>query len=859
MWKNSEIILLLLYYISIVGFTNGNNTYIGLYQISSIKGKEIRLPCDITPPQGDTVSMVIWYKSDKDMPIYIYDSRSKAIPSHWSDDSILRSRGSFENTLIPPALIIVQAEETDSSFYRCRVDFRKSKTKNFLHNVTIIVPPVSIRITDERNQELTSTTGSYSEGQEMTLLCSVSGGTPPPSVYWWKDSLLSDTSYFSPTPGVYQNFLNVSKLSRLDMNSNFSCTGDNTNMTAPLIRSVSVNMFLVPTEARIIIHNELLIASKPTRISCLVFGSRPPAEIQWFLNGDILLVTETTEAGIHEGETTRSTIMFTPTASDDKKQLTCRATNHMVSGLNFIEESTRLPVEYPPLARVRLGRGIRPDNIKEGDDVYFECKTTSNPAPSKIIWKKDGNILSNKIGSGHFLTSHSLVIRQVTRKASGSYTCSATNLRGTGESSPIQLDVLRSPTCLQSQRVDVTASKGETVYLPCVLESYPPAVKIKWHFNRTAEFIDMTINQIMVTSIDELKNKDLLPILENLNLTSSFLRKHDLSVLKIQPNTSQDFGFFYCLGTNIIGSTKQPCVFNVLESEIPHTPANCTVKMPTKSSIDVECNESFDGNLQQNFLLEILDVQTNEVLFNLTSRTPEFSFLLEGQTSSVRSYHVTIDEQQAEFTNSTIVCKIYSFNKLGKSEPALLQTVVRRLIDSSNEKSTETSYLTIIGCISGGLLVAVLLATIIIMGRRKKKSLEYMACRTLEVHQRGSTMKTSLSTKSTDGGFQELAPREKGYIISSTTATSLYPYLASNLANKDYSSVDLDVKSMLHGNPHNFVNQFSPLPRSCLPVPEGKSDGPDLPVDDETKSVHYKPGKLPVPLKLTNSWKSSNL
>ena len=43
----------------------------------------------------------------------------------------------------------------------------------------------------------------------------------------------------------------------------------------------------------------------------------------------------------------------------------------------------------PPTASLNLGTSLNASNIKEGDDVYFECSVNSNPRPNKIIWKKD--------------------------------------------------------------------------------------------------------------------------------------------------------------------------------------------------------------------------------------------------------------------------------------------------------------------------------------------------------------------------------------------------------------------------------------------------------------------------------------
>lgn len=43
----------------------------------------------------------------------------------------------------------------------------------------------------------------------------------------------------------------------------------------------------------------------------------------------------------------------------------------------------------PPLVSLHFGNSLNPTNIKEGDDVYFECKVRSNPVQHKILWFHD--------------------------------------------------------------------------------------------------------------------------------------------------------------------------------------------------------------------------------------------------------------------------------------------------------------------------------------------------------------------------------------------------------------------------------------------------------------------------------------
>lgn len=43
----------------------------------------------------------------------------------------------------------------------------------------------------------------------------------------------------------------------------------------------------------------------------------------------------------------------------------------------------------PPIVSLNLGSTLSPEDIKEGDDVYFECHIRANPPWSKLTWIHD--------------------------------------------------------------------------------------------------------------------------------------------------------------------------------------------------------------------------------------------------------------------------------------------------------------------------------------------------------------------------------------------------------------------------------------------------------------------------------------
>ena len=52
-----------------------------------------------------------------------------------------------------------------------------------------------------------------------------------------------------------------------------------------------------------------------------------------------------------------------------------------------------------PQSILSLGSSLNGSNIKEGDDVYFECNVRANPRPYKVTWRFNVSTLcANSIG-----------------------------------------------------------------------------------------------------------------------------------------------------------------------------------------------------------------------------------------------------------------------------------------------------------------------------------------------------------------------------------------------------------------------------------------------------------------------------
>lgn len=84
-----------------------------------------------------------------------------------------------------------------------------------------------------------------------------------------------------------------------------------------------------------------------------------------------------------DGNTTTSTLPFTPLASDHGLTLTCKASNQRIPH-SEMRDTWMLKVLYPPKVTLTLGHGLDGNDIKEGADVYFECHLIANPWVSAL-------------------------------------------------------------------------------------------------------------------------------------------------------------------------------------------------------------------------------------------------------------------------------------------------------------------------------------------------------------------------------------------------------------------------------------------------------------------------------------------
>ncbi|XP_008211195.1 hemicentin-2 isoform X1 [Nasonia vitripennis] len=656
--------------------------------VRSVLGHTAQLPCNIEPStKDDKVYMVLWFRETSVKPIYSFDVRGRAFNTalNFSDKNALGPRAYFNTRLQPAALSLEAVQLTDAGIYRCRVDFKKSPTRNFQVNLSVIVPPHQLLIYDSSGAQVKSVVGPYEVGASFNLSCEVRGGEPSPSVSWYANGEELSGAVDRSEPFVVNNKLSVARLSREHHNTTYKCGASNTNLIAPLERSVLLDVYLRPLSVKILAKPSRMEADKEYRIDCETEGSHPRANITWheglapFTNGRV-----TDARGDDSKMLVQSTLTFSPTPDDHGKILKCRGQNPALKSA-FLEDSFTMNVVFPPMVQLELGSTLKAENIKEGDDVYFECKVRANPEHHKITWRHNGDILMQNYSAGIIMSTQSLVLQRIERKNAGNYTCLASNERGETTSPTVALRVQYAPICKNKEVTIIGASLEESVRVRCEVEADPGEVEFVWEFNYSGE------------------NFEVAPAKFDGN-------NGTLSELVYTPMSERDYGTLTCWGSNPIGKQAAPCVYQIIPAVKPSPLSNCTAKSAlnqTTELLEVECVAGYDGGLRQEFRLEVYEVSSGKLRLNVSSATSEAPV-----------FRIPI----SELLPTTLFYLVsYAANAKGRSEVSLLEDIM--LGDS--EKHTDSSVsmvpliLLLVGCL---MALGITIVSVMLMMYRRRGS-----------------------------------------------------------------------------------------------------------------------------------------
>ncbi|XP_045776193.1 hemicentin-1-like [Maniola jurtina] len=668
--------------------------------VDAVLGRTASLPCDVTPDANeDRVYMVLWFRAGKSTggkPIYSFDVRGRSFNKalQWSDPNVFGPRAYFATVARPATLTLDTVQLDDEGVYRCRVDFKNSPTRNFQIRLSVIVPPHQLILYDKSGRDVSGVVGPLEEGNELVLVCEVRGGRPAPTVIWLIDGVPAPQYIGEKTDThVVVNKLDIPHVKRSHLNTTFKCRASNTNLVSPQEKTVRLEMNLKPTLVQIQSKPATLSSERYVSLSCVSEGSRPPAQLTWFKDnrkfkrGKIMDALNDTWVS--------STLQFMPLPEDDGVQIKCQADNNALPGQS-IEDSFKLDVVYPPVVSLSLGSTLNPHDIKEGDDVYFECSVRANPKEHRISWYHNDKAVLHNVVSGVIVSTKSLVLQKVTRDHSGDYSCRATNSLGETASQATHLRIQYAPVCTHTSPQVLGAQLDEVLHVRCSVTANPPDVTFFWQFNNSGESLDVSPAKFGTAN-------------------------GSTSELSYKPQSERDYGALSCRGTNTVGRQLEPCVFQIVPASRPAPPRNCSLHAGTNNTegvswLIVRCVAGYDGGLPQTFVLETLDPVTGKTKFNSSVN----------ETDGLATFKLDLAQLSAgSVEGATFNLLIYARNLKGESEKTLLENI------AFNDAARRTDGKTSMGGITLGVLVAVALGATLALGgiafaalcARRKRSL----------------------------------------------------------------------------------------------------------------------------------------
>ncbi|KAK4291542.1 hypothetical protein Pmani_035639, partial [Petrolisthes manimaculis] len=430
--------------------------------------------------------------------------------------------------------------------------------------------------------------------------------------------------------------LTLPHLTRQHLRRTLTCLATSlANLTTPLTADVTLDMTFPPLEVLLKGPHTELREGTQHYLGCESRGSLPPADLFFYLNGD-LLTSNMTEV-MKEGNVSRATLLLVPGRELDGASLTCRAQNPTFPAATALEDTRILQVYYSPRVKVVVGRRLQLHNIKQGEDVYFECLIQANPAAHKVSWALNGETLHSNKSVGVIQSNQSLVLQGVGRASSGAYQCHAYNTMGTSTSLPLHLRVKFAPVCSTGQKWVYGSSLAHAVNVTCSVESYPPAGDFQWVFNTSTEYAHLPselVTTYNTVAEEEGEQRDSLSMEEEGgSQTMEEGGGGGWSMVTYTPQTHHDFGSLLCWARNEVDRQRKPCVFHVVPAGVPEPVENCSAWEGgggEAGRVVVWCQPGWGGGLDQTFTLEVREGSSGARKDSL--RASESSLLPEEDT-----------------------------------------------------------------------------------------------------------------------------------------------------------------------------------------------------------------------------------
>ncbi|KAG8433735.1 hypothetical protein GDO86_012188, partial [Hymenochirus boettgeri] len=291
----------------------------------------------------------------------------------------------------------------------------------------------------------TSPTITITEGEEITLECSVESSNPDVARYdWYKDNSQVSSSQ---TITVHQA-------------GTFYCGATN-RIGRGHSPDVVINV-QYPPKVKLEISNDRITDGGYYTLTCLINANPPAHHIFWYKDNGMAFKENS------------SRLVFSSISPHDSGLYECEAVNKLGSEKSL----KRLNVLYAPKHPEVI---IKPEGTEfvERTEVQFTCITnSSNPEVSVVTWFKNGELLSKRRDNE---LNDVLHLENLKEHNAGSYKCKAGNVIGSTESKSVSITVLYPPREVKIESPS-KVTEGKDLFLRCkASRSYPRVTGYWWY------------------------------------------------------------------------------------------------------------------------------------------------------------------------------------------------------------------------------------------------------------------------------------------------------------------------------------------------------------------------------------------
>ncbi|XP_078584654.1 nephrin-like [Branchiostoma floridae x Branchiostoma japonicum] len=326
---------------------------------------------------------------------------------------------------------------------------------------------------------ITGYSGPVTSGSSLTLTCTSGNSNPPATITWTRVGGAAPTGTDQPqTDGqhggkITSQQIRLTNLQAQDNGAQFNCTVTNSAVSQSEEKTVTIDVQYAPTNVQVTCDPRDLsdLREGDALVCTCTAGSNPAAWYNWTMDSPAGPLPDAAVV-----DRTAGTVTFSTLDRAHSGEYSCTANNGISP--EATSDNITAYVKYP----ASITSITPPVTVDEYDDVSLTCTADSNPAPDNFSWTMDGTTLTGTTSADGF--SLTTTITAISYQQAGTYTCTAGNGIGTGDSGGTNVTVEYYPK-MYADADRYPAAIGADVSMQCSAFAVPNRITFTWSKNGT--------------------------------------------------------------------------------------------------------------------------------------------------------------------------------------------------------------------------------------------------------------------------------------------------------------------------------------------------------------------------------------